>query len=555
MKGTRLLSVSIALAALLALAVGLSAAQGPIFQERDRPQTTVGETTTAPSAGEPAAALGTGFIYQGQLLDNSTPVNDTCNLQFSLYDDPFTGTLVAGPQDLTGVSVVAGRFTVLLDFGAIFQGEAYWLEFAVKCSGDADYTIMDPRHGLTAAPYALSLQPGAVISGTVAGSVLTARNQSEYGIAIVGVQSDYDPYDMSSFWEPGGFFGGRNGVIAYSKEPSGYGVLGYSSASSGNGHGVHGVSESPLGAGLYGWNTATSGGFGYGVYGKSDATNGIGVYGYAGGSGDGHGVHGVSESSNGAGVYGWNLSDDYPATGVYGGTGADGGHGVEGFALSGIGVYGLSAGGGLPAGVYGQSDATNGIGLYGYVGATTGGTFGVYGIVYSDSGRGVYGRSYASTGTTMGVFGAADSPNGWGVYYSGGLGGTGLQTTIVETPSHGWRNLYNGASTTPLFEDLGSAQLVDGRAEVAIDPIFAQTVNLSADYYVFTTALSDEPVLLYVTEKNAASFILQGVTLDGRPAQCAVDYRIVARRPGYEDVRMSPATVPTLPEVGLPGGE
>jgi hypothetical protein len=96
---------------------------------------------------------------------------------------------------------------------------------------------------------------------------------------------------------------------------------------------------------------------------------------------------------------------------------------------------------------------------------------------------------------------------------------------------------------------------VDGRAEVTIDPAFAQTVNLSADYYVFTTALSDEPVLLYVSEKRAASFILQGVTLDGRPAQCAVDYRIVAKRLGYEDVRMAPATLPASLEDELGGGE
>jgi hypothetical protein len=39
------------------------------------------------------------------------------------------------------------------------------------------------------------------------------------------------------------------------------------------------------------------------------------------------------------------------------------------------------------------------------------------------------------------------------------------------------------------------------------------------------------------------------------PAQCAVDYRIVAKRLGYEDVRLSPATLPSSPEDGSWGGE
>jgi hypothetical protein len=256
-------------------------------------------------------------------------------------------------------------------------------------------------------------------------------------------------------------------------------------------------------------------------------------------------VYGVTASSLGTGVYGLNMAGGGPASGVYG----------RSNALQGIGVYGYASGNGNSMGVYGQSDSTDGYGVFGWVGATTGTAAGVYGISYADSGRGVSGRSYASTGVTQGVYGRSDSPNGYGVWYEGGIGGTGRQTTVVETADHGWRHLYNGASTMPMFEDLGSARLVDGRVEVTIDPAFAQTVNLSTDYYVFTTALSDEPVLLYVSEKRAASFILQGVTLDGRPAQCAVDYRIVAKRLGYEDVRMSPATLPASLEDEVRGGE
>jgi len=48
-------------------------------------------------------------------------------------------------------------------------------------------------------------------------------------------------------------------------------------------------------------------------------------------------------------------------------------------------------------------------------------------------------------------------------------------------------------------------------------------------------------VLLSVTA-NSASFTVRGVTLDGQPAECAFDYRVAAKRLGYEGVRLEEAT-------------
>jgi hypothetical protein len=56
------------------------------------------------------------------------------------------------------------------------------------------------------------------------------------------------------------------------------------------------------------------------------------------------------------------------------------------------------------------------------------------------------------------------------------------------------------------------------------------------DYHVFVTPLCQEPVLLYVTAKRATGFTVRGGTLDGQPAECAFDYRVAAKRLGYEDV-------------------
>lgn len=127
---------------------------------------------------------------------------------------------------------------------------------------------------------------------------------------------------------------------------------------------------------------------------------------------------------------------------------------------------------------------------------------------------------------------------------SGNLTAAGSKSAVVETANHGSRLLYAVESPEVWFEDFGAAVLVAGEATVVFDPVFGETVNLKEDYHVFVTPLCDEPVLLFVTSKTATGFTVRGVTLDDRPAACAVDYRIVARRRGYEDVRLAPLSRP-----------
>jgi hypothetical protein len=63
-------------------------------------------------------------------------------------------------------------------------------------------------------------------------------------------------------------------------------------------------------------------------------------------------------------------------------------------------------------------------------------------------------------------------------------------------------------------------------------------VNLDLDYHVFVTPISDEAVLLFVQAKSKTGFEVQGVTMDGSPASASFDYRIVAKRLGYEARRL-----------------
>jgi hypothetical protein len=101
------------------------------------------------------APLGGAFTFQGYLSAAGSPISDTCDFRFGLWDAATDGAQVGPTVDQNGVAVEQGRFTVLLDFGDIFDGTALWLETAVRCTGEADYTTLLPRQELTAAPYAL----------------------------------------------------------------------------------------------------------------------------------------------------------------------------------------------------------------------------------------------------------------------------------------------------------------------------------------------------------------------------------------------------------------
>ena len=79
---------------------------------------------------------------------------------------------------------------------------------------------------------------------------------------------------------------------------------------------------------------------------------------------------------------------------------------------------------------------------------------------------------------------------------------------------------------------------MNGEVTVSIDPLFAQTIDLKEDYHVLLTPLCQEPVLLSVAAKNAAGFTVHAVTISGQPANCSFDYRLIAKRLGYEKTRM-----------------
>src|SRR5439155_19852483 len=85
------------------------------------------------------------------------------------------------------------------------------------------------------------------------------------------------------------------------------------------------------------------------------------------------------------------------------------------------------------------------------------------------------------------------------------------------------------------FEDFGTAELKGGAAEVSLEPGFLQTVDTAADYHVFLTPRGDCHGL-YLAKTTPAGFEVR--ELGGGNASIAFDYRIVARRRGFDVVRL-----------------
>ena len=331
-------------------------------------------------------------------------------------------------------------------------------------------------------------------------------------------------------------------------------------------------------AGVYGQGGVQS----PGVVGQAGSSPADGVQGF--GTGTFSGVAGFGDpASNGTGTFGQGRGPGAPGVRGLAGTGnADGVQGVgtgtfsgvAGFgdpASNGTGTFGQGRGPGAPGvrgigaggpntvpssavGVYGQAgpgaDGLQGVGS----GLSAGG---VHGISQDPGGNGVIGdasngpEAFAIWGrSTSGFAGVFDGK----VQINGSLSVTGPKSAIVPFPDGSRRRLYSIESPESWFEDFGSAQLVNGQAQVELDLGFAAVVN-SDVYHVFITEYGDNNAL-YVTQRTATGFSVRARS--SQTASSEFSYRIVAKRKDIAGVRLEEVTVPAekltaaQAEVGVP---
>jgi hypothetical protein len=126
------------------------------------------------------------------------------------------------------------------------------------------------------------------------------------------------------------------------------------------------------------------------------------------------------------------------------------------------------------------------------------------------------------------------------IFVNGDLKCTGSKSAVVPVDG-GSRKvaLYAVEAPENWFEDAGSGQLSNGSAIVSLEPTFAQTVNTGMDYHVFLTPNGDCKGL-FVTQKTPTSFVVR--ELGGGTSNIAFDYRIMARRQAYENIRLADVT-------------
>jgi hypothetical protein len=195
----------------------------------------------------------------------------------------------------------------------------------------------------------------------------------------------------------------------------------------------------------------------------------------------------------------------------------------------------------LSAGVWGDSPGTRSASFYspGILGTADDNYAGAF--FNESSAPTIFAKNYESGGT--GLFKTLMAVSNEGTCGFGGKGDlscTGQVKSLVSTGG-GARTVETYAMQSPenWMEDFGSAELQQGVAVVKIDAAFAETVAEDPSYHVFITPNGDSKGL-YVIKKTAASFEVR--ESGGGTSSLAFDYRIVARRRGYEAQRLVDVT-------------
>jgi len=282
------------------------------------------------------------------------------------------------------------------------------------------------------------------------------------------------------------------------------------------------------------------------------ATSGIGVTGtsflhsgVSGDSGSGDGVDGSSSSAYG--VSGTSYGDGNSGSSFDGVSGLTntplpGNAGVFGDAYTTSGSYSTMGGFGFVAGVWGDtSDVNDGtsnqtVGIIGTADSFPAAFF----VNNSESAATIEAVNNSIGGTGLFKVFTATTLKGTCGIGDGDLSCTGQVKSLVSAGG-GTRTVetYATQSAESWMEDYGTGVMRMGVAVVKIDPAFAETISATPDYHVFITPNGDAEAL-YVINKTGSSFEVR--ESKGGTSSMTFDYKIVAKRRGYENQRLVDVT-------------
>ncbi|MBN1867624.1 hypothetical protein JW916_10060 [Candidatus Sumerlaeota bacterium] len=277
------------------------------------PVWTVGaEQDTGPS-GAPSlttASVAGKINYQGRLTDAAgSPYNGAYEMRFFLVDQETGGTTL-WDSGILDVPVSDGLFSVNLEVGPdVIDGQALWLRVRVEGVN------LSPRREIVPTAYAMSLRPGAQISG----EPLVSSG------AVVDV-------GLTGFWPSAkalGVSAAATGTALHGSALGGVGVYGYSEDNSAvRGHSQdswggyftsddgYGIRVNTDGDHIYDYGAYITSNWGYGVY--VESVHNQAVRGEAGDLSAGKSMPGGAWGSVGIGQSGGTWGSSWDNWGVYG---------------------------------------------------------------------------------------------------------------------------------------------------------------------------------------------------------------------------------------------
>lgn len=534
-------------------------------------------TKTAGSAAgnERMRVIGAGAT-PGQVIVNNTALfpGDV----FSVYSNNTTNGTTPSISNTIGTFAVngyaSGNGTGVygeVDGGATTSGSAVWGNlYGTATTASTTSEGVWGSNGTAPAGTGLTAAVASGVRGEATGAAGTAFTIGVIGINTGTLGSAYGVYGQTQSPAAMGVFGVN---LDISTAPA-HGVQGQTSAV-GSASGVRGINAATvIGVGQNGFgvrgsaNAAPTGsGFVMGVRGDCSGATGAtyGVYGQSA-SATGFGMDAVNTNAAGTGL----LVIGNNAGGTYLGAGsgaAINGAGIGAFSVaktpaSGVGV--VAVGNNLLASIF---VPTSGAGI-----AATGAQYGVMGFATTTVNT-APGSSSAGNGAAASAGGyfevdAAAVPQTWayvGVRDNGGvlrkIIGPGTVNTIVPDLQGNRVALSCPEAPENLFQDYGQGQLVNGRAHIVIDPIFARNIVVNAQHplRVFVQ-LEGNCQGVFVENKTGNSFDV--TELNGGTSNTAFSYTIVANRADevlpdgtisrYSDERFAPAPGPQAKTVATP---
>ena len=138
---------------------------------------------------------------------------------------------------------------------------------------------------------------------------------------------------------------------------------------------------------------------------------------------------------------------------------------------------------------------------------------------------------YSYSFSTLGFSSGADGTFQGNVSVYGSLTVSGTKPRLIKTRNYGERLNYCYETPTPLFGDIGEAQLdSDGICYVDIDDIFSETIELRQEYQVFLQKEGEGDC--WIAEKHPRYFVIKGTP------NLKVAWELKAKQRDYDMIRL-----------------